>query len=321
MSARLALLAVLAIAPVGWTGAPVSLQFASASAAEEPGQSPVAPLVEPRHPGAAALYFFSPDWRPADLGELAVAIEETFAAGAVSVSVQGFTRYDDFERQALVQPPVFVIGPDWLGAAEGSDVGLDLEVVARPQRHGKSTYRKALMARPGVDSIDDLARGSIAATLHSMSEGSAEVVLEAFHLDAESARVVPVPKDVDALLALSFGQVDAALVTSAQYELLARTRPQEAEKLTVLAFSPEVGLPPVFASKGADPASVAALRSLLGRLPGATGGAALLELLGFDGFVLETRASAAAPSAATSGVAKSRAPAEKKTRDARGAPR
>ena len=112
-------------------------------------------------------------------------------------------------------------------------------------------------------------------------------VLDAFHLAADSAKVVPVPKDVDALLALSFGQVDAALVTSEQYELLARTNPSEAERLRVLAFSPEVGLPPVFASSDADPVLRDRLQDLLVRLPQVSGGASVLAMLGFDSFVAE----------------------------------
>lgn len=237
---------------------------------------------------SALLYFFSPDWRPPDLGRLTVAVEDALRAGDVHVSFQAFTRYEDFERQVLEQAPDFLIAPAWLDDAGAISPGLSLVVVAQPLRHGKSTYRKALMTRPGIDSMDDLARGSIAATVHSMSGGSPGAVLDAFHLAVDSAKVVPVPKDVDALLALSFGQVDAALVTSEQYEQLARTRPAEADRLRVLAFSPEVRLPPVFASRSADPALRERLRDQLVRLAELPRGSEVLEMLGFDRFVAVT---------------------------------
>jgi len=243
---------------------------------------------------AALFYFFSPDWRPPDLGKLAVAVEDSLAAGGLNVSFQAFTRYEDFERQVREKPPVFMIAPAWLDGVAGHRLGVGLTVVARPVRHGKSTYRKALMTRPGIDSIDDLARGSIAATLHSTSEGSPTAVLDVFHLAPDSAKVVPVPKDVDALLALSFGQVDAALVTSEQYELLAQTRPADAERLRVLAFSPEVKLPPVFACSPADPQLRDRLRDLLLGLAEVPQGAVVLRLLGFDRFVADTPAGAGA---------------------------
>jgi len=289
VSARLAFMATvafLAMAPVG--------QFVAAEPALKAPSAPTVPLpIQPRQPGVALFYFFSPDWRPPDLGKLAIAVEQALASGHVNVSFQAFTRYDDFERQVLAQPPVFMIAPSWVEGPGGSVLGLDLSVIARPQRRGKGTYRKALMTRANVDSIDDLARGAIAATLHSMGSGDPAAVLDAFHLAAESAKVVPVPKDVDALLALNFGQVDAALVTSEQYEQLARSNPAEAERLRVLAFSSEVGLPPVFASSSADPVERDRLRDLLARLRELPEGTSVLTMLGFDGFVAEASGPAA----------------------------
>ena len=298
VSARLALLATLAtlaIAPVGWLSPIVPVPAGDALAAEVNLAIPAAPPIEPRRPGVALFYFFSPDWRPPDLGKLAIAIEGALASGQVDVSFQAFNRYEDFERQVLVQPPVFMIAPAWVEGSEGSVLGPALRVIARPVRRGKSTYRKALMTRSNIDSIDDLARGSIAATLHSMGAGDPAAVLDAFHLAADSAKVVPVPKDVDALLALNFGQVDAALVTSEQYEQLAQTSPVEAERLRVLAFSSEVGLPPVFATAAAGDVLRERLRDLLARLREVPDGASVLAMLGFDGFVAEVPAAPEAP--------------------------
>jgi len=286
-SAAFAALAALVITPVGSLAPLACLASGDALAAEIAADVHAAPVVEPQRAGAALFYFFSPDWRPPDLGKLAIAVEEVLASGQLDVSFQAFTRYEDFDRQVHVNPPLFMIAPAWVEGSAGSALGLHLTVVARPLRRGKSTYRKALMTRSNVDSIDDLAHGSIAATLHSMGAGKPAAVLDAFHLATDSARVVPVPKDVDALLALSFGQVDAALVTSEQYELLAQTSPSEAEKLRILAFSPEVGLPPVFASADSDPVLRDRLRDLLAKLREAPNGADLLAMLGFDGFRAE----------------------------------
>jgi hypothetical protein len=253
----------------------------------QPGRPHAAGVVEGRRPGSALFYFFSPDWRPPDFSKLTFAVEQALASGGVHVAFQAFTRYEDFERQVRAQPPTFMIAPAWLEASAGTSIGASFLVIARPLRHGRSSYRKALMTRSNADSIDDLARGAIAATLHSMGSGDPAAVLGTFHLAAGSARIVPVPKDIDALLALSFGQVDAALVTSEQYEQLARTSPAEAERLRVLAFSSEVGLPPVFASAATDAGERERLTSLLERIREVPNGADLLAMLGFDGFESE----------------------------------
>lgn len=291
------------------------------SAAESPA-TPAAPPARPEAVAAAPVlfYFFSPDWRPPDLGRLTVAVEDALAVGGMRVSFQAFTRYEDFERQLSEKTPAFLLAPAWVQRASGGFARLGLTVVARPVRRGSSVYRKALMTGPGMDSIDDLARGSIAATLHSMGEGSTEPVLDAFHLDPRSARVVAVPKDVDALLALSFGQVDGALVTSEQYDQLALSNPAEAARLHVLAFTPEVPLPPVFACAGTGTGEADRLRDRLLHLGESPDGAAVLALLGFDGFVADAppppppaaAKTAPAPKASPSPKKPARSPAVKR---------
>lgn len=287
--AALAVPALVGLSPEFLPGAPGLFETDRAEATTPDRQHPASPpIVEPRQPGALLFYFFSPDFRPPDLGKLAVSMEEALAAEDLEISFQAFTRYENFERQLNLQPPHFMMAPAWIEASGKSGPGRHFTVIARPSRREKTTYRKALMARSRIDSIDDLARGSVAATLHSMGAGRPEAVLDAFHLTAGSVRVVPVPKDIDALLALNFGQVDAALVTSDHYEALARTNPGEAEKLRVLAFSPEVGLPPVFASESADPARRVRLGQALARFTDVDQGRRVLAMLGLDGFVAET---------------------------------
>lgn len=266
-----------------------------------------APRAEaPVPPRTASLYFFSPDWRPADLGPLAAAFEAALRDDDRPVSFQGFTRYEDFERQVAEKHPDFVLAPAWMEQSRLFASCPRLAVLARASRNGRGTYRKALMSRSDVDSVDDLAHGTIAATVHSTGDGSPSAVLAAFHLAPDQAKVVAVPKDVDALLALSFSQVDAALVTSAQYESLAARSPAEAEALRVLAFSPDVPMPPVFACDAADPAELDRVRDRLASLRGSPDGLRVLGLLGFDSF---TRVPPTGPAPATAGSGAPRPPA------------
>jgi|GEM_PF-1885982 len=248
------------------------------------GATPSSARAEAPPSGEPSFYFFSPDWRPADLNALAERMHAALLDQAFEVSFQAFARYDDFSRQVVDFPPAFLIAPGWFPSLAANDIGLSLQPIATPLRHHRTTYRKALVTRSDVNSIADLARGSIAAAVHSLGPGSEQAVLDAVHLDRGSAKVIAVPKDVDGLLALSFGQVDAALVTAQQYELLASSTPDAAAKLQVLAFSAPIPLPGVFAGAQTSAEDRLRMAAALAKFTDSEAGREVLALLGYDAF-------------------------------------
>lgn len=68
----------------------------------------------------------------------------------------------------------------------------------------------------------------------------ARLTAELAALGVTGARIVTVPKDIDALLALSFGQVDAALVTPISVDVLREVNPQVASKFRILAETAKI---------------------------------------------------------------------------------
>ncbi|MBI5505389.1 MAG: PhnD/SsuA/transferrin family substrate-binding protein [Deltaproteobacteria bacterium] len=270
-----------------------------------PGRAEAPPGSPPR------FYFFSPDWRPADLNTLTERVHAALLEQGLEMSFQAFARYDDFSQQVADFPPAFLIAPGWFQSAAASDLGLFLQPIAAPLRNHRATYRKALITRSDIDSIADLTRGSIAAAVHSLGPGSEIAVLKTLHLDAGSAKVVAVPKDVDGLLALGFGQVDAALVTAQQYDLLATSNPEAAAKLQVLAFSAPIPLPGVFAGTQTPAEDRRRMAAALAKFTEAKAGREVLALLGYDAFealqqaeapALETPTAQAAAPATRSGA-------------------
>ncbi len=235
-------------------------------------------------PGPPRFYFFSPDWRPADLNKLTERVHAALLEQGLQASFQAFARYEDFSQQVTDFPPAFLIAPSWFQSTAASGIGLFLQPIATPLRNHRATYRKALITRSDIDSIADLTRGSIAAAVHSLGPGSETAVLNTLHLNAGSAKVVAVPKDVDGLLALGFGQVDAALVTAQQYDLLAASNPEAAAKLQVLAFSAPIPLPGVFAGTQTPAEDRRRMAAALVRFTEAEAGREVLSLLGYDAF-------------------------------------
>ncbi len=260
----------------------VSLGLASvfaALSAQGQTEAPQPPSEPPPH-----FYFFSPDWRPADLSTLTERVHTALLEQGFEITFQAFARYEDFSRQVVASPPQFLIAPGWFQNTAASDLGLFLQPIATPLRHHHTTYRKALFARSDIKSITDLTRGSIAASIHSLGPGSESAVLDTIHLEAGSAKVVAVPKDVDGLLALGFGQVDAALATAQQYELLVASNPEAAAKLQVIAFSTPIPLPAVFAGQLASAEDRRRMAAALARFSQSEAGHEVLSLLGYDSF-------------------------------------
>lgn len=241
------------------------------------GSAAIAQAADP-----ALFYFFSPDWRPGNLGLLAESVEAIAAQATTPLRFQAFARYEDFLEQLHAERPAFLIAPTWVERL--GPLTTDLQPLAMAERNNKTRYRKALMTRPEIESLADLDSGTMAATIHAMGPAGERTVLDAFNLDGSRIRVVPVQKDIDALLALSFEQVDAALVTSAQFEAHARVRPTIIRDFHIIGFSPEIDLPVLYRSSSASDDDATNVAQTFVTADDNETGRRLLALLGLDRF-------------------------------------
>lgn len=115
----------------------------------------------------------------------------------------------------------------------------DLRPILVPEARNSVYYRKLLVSM-AADATLNLNGKTIAATV---TDEQASEVLKGLHArgaQVDGAFVVSVSKDVDALLALSFGQADAALVTEASIDVLKRINPASATRIHVLAETNEM---------------------------------------------------------------------------------
>ena len=229
------------------------------------------------------LFYFSPDFSPGNLSVLTQAADAYFRESNADARFQAFVRFEDFEREVAAQKPEFVVVPDW---ANGTDcLGVELRALAKPQRSGESTGRKALVARPKVRSIADIPEGSIAATVtpSGAMPGSA---LDRIRREHPGVRIIPVPKEIDALLAVAFGQVDAAFVSSGQFGLLAGVSPKLGNDLEEIGYAESTPFPMIYATAYATSEQVDDVRTAVSGVAGTGTGKRLIGLLGYDEWVL-----------------------------------
>ncbi|MEO5332762.1 MAG: phosphate/phosphite/phosphonate ABC transporter substrate-binding protein [Magnetococcus sp. YQC-5] len=150
---------------------------------------------------------------------------------------------------------------------------------------GGSTHKKVLVVEKKIASLEAL-RGKQVASSSSKeyTQGILKEMLETNHPDVTSSlRIITVPKDMDALMSVTFGMAESALTTQESLEQLALLNPTHHKRLTVLALSDELLLPIVSISNSSmDPAKP--LIGILERMGADPAAEEQLRMLGLDGF-------------------------------------
>jgi len=249
----------------------------------------------------AKLFFFSPDFSPGNLSILTQAVDAYLREAGTDTDFQAFVRFEDFRREVAAQQPDFVVVPDW--AATRGCVGIDLIPLAKPVRGGESFGRKALIARPEVRSLTELRNASIAATLPP-GGSPAGSGLDRIRRQQPGVRIIQVPKEIDALLAVAFGQVDAAYVSTRQFDMFAGVNPKLGSGLKEIGYAENMPFPLIYATANADTAEIAQLQKAIAGVSTSGTGKRLVGLLGYDGWVVVDEASVEQRPASIAGACK-----------------
>jgi hypothetical protein len=229
------------------------------------------------------LFFYSPDFSPGNFSVLTQAVDTYLREAGIETQFQAFVRFEDFRRELAAQHPDFIVVPDW--AATPACLGSQPVPLARPVRGGESVGRKALIARSTVARIADLRHASIAATV---PPGGTPIGSGLYRIRSEhpGVRIIQVPKEIDALLAVAFGQVDAAYVSTRQFDMFANVNPKLGGTLKEIGYAETTPFPLIYATASADPDEIAGIRKALAGVSAFGTGKRLVGLLGYDGWVV-----------------------------------
>jgi len=230
------------------------------------------------------FFFYSPQVGPDNLSLLKQTADAYFRESGMTVRFQSFVRFEDLETEASQRRPQFLLVPRWVFTTRCLDPLLT--PLARPIRNGRMNDRRALMAGRSITRTEQLDGGAIAATVPATGDNAGEAgALARFRSDHPNVRVIPVPKDVDALLAVGFGQVDAAFVSLAQFDMLSRVNPAVTAGLHEIGYSDETPFPQVYATSAASPDVAKRMEAVLEGTVHSETGRRLSNLLGFDQWV------------------------------------
>ena len=131
---------------------------------------------------------------------------------------------------------------------------IDMEAKLVGVSKGKATYEKILTTKNNIINID-LLKGKIVAS--SGNEDYTKNILMQMHGEGkrnivDSMKILTVPKDIDALMAVGYGMADSALTTENSLAKLAAINPKQYGFLRSLSKSEEILLPIIAAPKQSD---------------------------------------------------------------------
>jgi hypothetical protein len=213
-----------------------------------------------------AIYYFNPDSPKINQSQLKRDMEVCLTNAGFAAIFQPFTYLVDLENLIKKTPPAFLIVPEWYLQRSGVQVQLDLYPLLVPVRHGKTSYRKILMGTKNID-LNFSRTLHLTVAMTSMGpdgEGMLNTILFTPHgLDGDKVITIIVPSDTDALFALALGQVDMALVTQENIELVAKINPNILQSVHPLLDSEPIPMPVLcYVGNIASPTEIAKIKEL-----------------------------------------------------------
>lgn len=228
------------------------------------------------------VYFYNPEANINNYVSLKTEFDNYFA-GYGKWFFQPFSDKDTFEK-ALQEgrQGVFLLSSWHYRLLQSS---LPMQPILVATSRDKSTQRKILSAKTQIARVDQLKGARIATSGNEVYTHTVikQIIGEKNQSILDEVKLIAVPKDIDALMAVCFGIADAALTTEDSLQSLQAINPKQFGMLTRLGVSEEQFLTLAVVDKKADAVSRSLLDALqtMSKTPD---GANKLKMLGLDGW-------------------------------------
>ncbi|MCI5164716.1 MAG: hypothetical protein D3903_01185 [Candidatus Electrothrix sp. GM3_4] len=230
------------------------------------------------------FYYFNPDSSQSNLARLKQEMERFLNRKHLVLSFQPFAKYHDFHREMQDKRPAFVFLPDWY--YQQNRKSSKLKPLLQPLRKGRSTYRKILLTRQGSTlTLQGLRNKTLAMTTrgNEATDLLNYFLFSQFKLKSNSLNIIATPKDSDALFALAVRQVDAALVSENNLQIIGKINPRILQLVRPLATSQPIPLPLLCAGNNKVPdVKIMKLKKIFLEAKDSDDSANLMEMLQID---------------------------------------
>lgn len=192
------------------------------------------------------ILLYDPDANHQAIINIVVEVNAYLHATDPDLEFQPLTNRKDFERLAATPEARFaIISANVLRAGAAR-----LHPLLVPSTDGAVFYHKLLLAKKA--DLTTLRGKKVAVAIENSAESTNEVIklITEAGMPADGAYIITVSKDLDAVMALAFGQVDAALVTGTSVEAIRTVNPAAVASFKTVAQTKKVLRSPLCAFAG-----------------------------------------------------------------------
>jgi len=229
----------------------------------------------------ATICFYSPNANINNFASLKRGFD-TYLSSQGSFRFQPFSNAPNLDQFAVNQGcQLFMLSNEYF---QKSKTRLDLKKKMSGVLNGRMVNQKVFSTKSDLNNIKKLQGKSIASSSNEEKTRKMLLVIlgDEYKDVIRSVRILEVPKDIDALMAINYGVAFAAITTNTSLELLATINPKLAQKLKRVGGMLEIPFPVIAISKNSN--SVQALLDVIRGMDKSISGKEKLQLLGLDSF-------------------------------------
>jgi hypothetical protein len=186
--------------------------------------------------GQTVIYFYNPDANLADVAKLKSEVQAYFRGIDPSATLKAFVRLPDLLDALKTEPPDFLVAASWVTKQYAVRSGFKPLLVG--QVGSSRAYNKVLISKKMVTGVSP----SLSLVGQEQTVEDIKSIVPELRKYA-SLNVVEVTKDLDAVLAVSFEQVDLALVRPQNIEAIRKVNQLAVADVKVLARSTPIEYP------------------------------------------------------------------------------
>jgi len=236
------------------------------------------------HANKIKILYFDPDGNLQHLFKLKYYMQK-FLGNNVhkKITFQSFIRYRDFYKNSKTKEAGFAIISSSFFYSKRYELGLRPLYIA--QRNNRIFYNKILVVRKNFK-LRNIYRSTIATTVSGANYKFFlnKVLFSNFGINAYRLRFLRVPRDVDAVFAIAFRQVDAAIVSPRNIKLIKKANPRIFKNLKILYYSKRIYFPLLvaFPRNLRNQLIINKITREFSRIKNDAYGARVMKILGFD---------------------------------------